>query len=87
VSENEVVSFGRHVTSEAGFMKCLVARFSVLKVIEPPNRQPLRTFPVGYGGGYPGGGGCAPQPPPPCYDGGGWGRGRGGYYGGGYYGY
>jgi hypothetical protein len=36
VSENEVVSFGRLVAAEAGFVQCLVARFSVLKVTEPP---------------------------------------------------
>jgi len=36
VSENEVVSFDRLVAAEAGFVQCLVARFSVLKVTEPP---------------------------------------------------
>jgi hypothetical protein len=40
VSENEVVSFDRLVVAEAGFVQCLVARFSILKVTEP---QPLST--------------------------------------------
>ena len=36
VSENVVLSFGRLVTGEAGFVQCLVARFSILEVSEPP---------------------------------------------------
>ena len=36
VSENVVVSFGRHVASEAGLMQRLVARLSVLEVTESP---------------------------------------------------
>ena len=35
VSENVVVSFGRHVASEAGLMQRLVARLSVLEVTNP----------------------------------------------------
>ena len=30
MSENVVMSFGRHVASEAGLMQCFVARFAVL---------------------------------------------------------
>jgi hypothetical protein len=36
MSENEAMSFGRLVAGEAGFVQCLVARLSVLKVTEPP---------------------------------------------------
>src|SRR5258708_35909239 len=36
VSENVVMSFGRHVASEAGLMQCFVARFAVLEVTESP---------------------------------------------------
>jgi hypothetical protein len=36
VRENVIVSFGRLVAGEAGFVQCLVARLSVLKVSEPP---------------------------------------------------
>jgi hypothetical protein len=36
VSENVVVSLGGLVAREAGFVQCLVAGFSVLKVSEPP---------------------------------------------------
>ena len=36
MSENEVVSFERLVAAEAALVQCLVARFSVLKVAEPP---------------------------------------------------
>jgi hypothetical protein len=36
MSENEAMSFGRLVAGEAGFVQCLVARLSVLKITEPP---------------------------------------------------
>src|ERR1700739_2809327 len=36
VSKNEVVSFSGLVTTEAGFVQCLVARLAILKVTEPP---------------------------------------------------
>ena len=36
MSENVILSFGRLVTGEAGFVQYLVAGFSVLKVSEPP---------------------------------------------------
>src|ERR1700761_271960 len=39
VRENVIVSFGRHVASEARLMQCLVARFSVLEVTEPPTAR------------------------------------------------
>jgi hypothetical protein len=39
MSENELVSFGRLVAGEAGFVQCLVARLSVLKVTEPPTTR------------------------------------------------
>ena len=36
MSEDKVVIFGRFVAAEAGFVQCLIARFSVLKVTKPP---------------------------------------------------
>ena len=39
MSENVVMSFGRHVASEAGLMQCFVARFAVLEVTESPTAR------------------------------------------------
>ena len=36
MSKNEVVSFSRLVTTEAGFVQCLVAGLAILKITEPP---------------------------------------------------
>ena len=36
MSKNEIVSFSRLVTTEAGFVQRLVARLAIPKVTEPP---------------------------------------------------